>query len=301
MKKEVFLQVRICEIYRMKNKWLIGGMVLVITACGGAVKQQDEMKETAVEVVTDAVGDEETMFQDTLILVEDVIPESADESFADFFYNFLVEEAFQRSRIAFPMSCYHQDEIKHISKDEWVFDPMFSHDESYTVLFDKEEDMALEKVSGTVSVQVDNIFITDKHIKRYFFEKKNEQWLLEAVSHEVLNDAPGEDFYEFYARFVSDSVFQCQRIELPLSFITTDPDDDFNTLETSIDQTQWLAFRPPMTKDKLTNIHYGQELLLTSDTRVVEYKGLANGSSSVLYFERRGGQWKLVKFDDLSD
>ena len=49
---------------------------------------------------------------------------------------------------------------------------------------------------------------------------------------------------EFFARFATDSLFQSSRIAHPLIFVTSDPDDDFSILETSLDLNQWFAFKP---------------------------------------------------------
>lgn len=110
-----------------------------------------------------------------------------------------------------------------------------------------------------------------------------------------------EDFLTFYEHFASDSIFQRERLHHPLLFVTADPEDEFQILETTLDIGQWFAFRPPMMKEKLTNVRYGQTETLTSDTKVVEFKGFGNGFSNVMYFERRHGIWKLMKFEDLSD
>ena len=46
---------------------------------------------------------------------EEEIPVTADESFADFFYNFASDEAFQRSRTVFPLPLYEE---KHVTRIE---------------------------------------------------------------------------------------------------------------------------------------------------------------------------------------
>lgn len=52
--------------------------------------------------------------------------------------------------------------MKRIQKEEWKHDPLFSREQAYTVLFDKEEDMEMEKDTSMHSVQVDWIFLTEK-------------------------------------------------------------------------------------------------------------------------------------------
>lgn len=96
-------------------------------------------------------------------------------------------------------------------------------------------------------------------------------------------------------------MFQQERLHDPLKFVTADPEDEFQILETTLEQGQWFAFRPPMMKGRMTNVHYGQPENIHSDYKVVEFKGFGNGFSNTLYFERYGGEWKLMRFEDLSD
>ena len=50
-----------------------------------------------------------------------------------------------------------------------------------------------------------------------------------------------------------------------------------------------------------TNVNYGQNENVHSNTKVIEMKGFGNGFNNTLYFERRHGLWKLMQFEDLSD
>lgn len=146
-------------------------------------------------------------------------------------------------------------------------------------------------------------FLADRRIKRYYFQRKKDSWFLEAINIEKLPDEEDgkEDFYTFYERFSRDSLFQQERLHDPLKFVTADPEDEFQILETTLEQGQWFAFRPPMMKGRMTNVHYGQPENIRSDYKVVEFKGFGNGFSNTLYFERYGGVWKLMRFEDLSD
>lgn len=237
------------------------------------------------------------------LVKEEPVPVTADESFADFFYNFASDESFQRSRIVFPISYYKGDQVIRTTKEDWTFDPLFSHYPAYTALFDNEEDMEMEKDTSVHSVQIDWMYLADRKIKRYYFERINNSWFLEAINMENLSHSEddGEDFFSFYLEFSSDSLFQQQRMHHPLAFVTADPEDEFQIIETTLDAGQWAAFRPPLVKGWLSNVHYGQPDALSSNHKIVEFKGFGNGFNNALYFERRRGEWRLVKFEDLSD
>lgn len=277
-------------------------LVLATTSCGGGKKKIDPFETLTSEIDSlSAVPD--TMVIDTAPVRPEVIPATADESFADFFYNFASNERFQHSRVMFPLSFYKGKNVARIAKDEWKYDPLFSRDLVYTVLFDKEEEMELEKDTAVRSVQVDWIYLKERKVKRYYFQRVSETWFLEAINQEKLAQAEEgkEDFFDFYYRFANDSVFQAERLANPLSFVTVDPEDEFQILETTLDEGQWFSFRPPLLKERLTNVHYGQESLPDTDTKIIEFKGFGNGFSNTLYFKRRGGEWRLKQFEDLSD
>ena len=276
-------------------------LVWLMVSCGGGKKKIDPFETLTRQI--DSLQVEEEAVVDTAPVRPEVIPATADESFADFFYNFASNEGFQHSRIVFPISYYKGKEVVRISKEDWKYDPLFSRDPVYTVLFDREEEMELEKDTAVRSVQVDWIYLKDRQVKRYYFQRINDSWFLEAINKEKLAHAEGgrEDFFDFYFRFANDSVFQGERLADPLSFVTVDPEDEFQILETTLDEGQWFSFRPPLLKERLTNVHYGQEAVPDTDSKIVEFKGFGNGFSNTLYFECRGGEWILKQFEDLSD
>lgn len=278
----------------------ICAMMLIASCSGGrkkeAVTEISHLEEDSLSLPSPAG------VQDTSWVIEDVIPATADESFADFFYNFASDADFQRSRIVFPISLYKGKGVVRVSKEDWGYDPLFSREQVYTVLFDCVEDMEMEKDTAVHSVQVDQMDLAKRLVKRYYFERIKNVWFLEAINQEKLEEEQSrEDFYTFYRQFSCDSAFQLKRFDSPLVFVTVDPEDEFQILETTLDVGQWFSFRPPLMKEKLTNVHYGQSDEMDSDTKIVEFKGFGNGFSNTLYFQRRKGIWKLSKFEDLSD
>lgn len=232
---------------------------------------------------------------------EEPKPTEADESFDDFIYNFASDDALQRQRIKFPLAYYNGEEPSKIEKKYWKHDYLFTRQSYYTLLFDSEEDMELVQDTALTSVQVEWIFIRTRMVKAYYFERIKGAWMLEAINLRPIDKAGNEDFVEFFGRFAADSLFQCGRICQPLVFVTTDPDDDFSVLETTLDLNQWLAFRPALPTDKLSNINYGQKNDNNSPGKILALKGIGNGLSNILYFKRRdGGEWELYKFEDVS-
>ena len=64
---------------------------------------------------------------------------------------------------------------------------------------------------------------------------------------------------------------------------------------------QWgFAFKPALPADKLSNINYGQQNDDNASHKILALKGIGNGFSNILYFQRKDSGWELYKFEDTS-
>ena len=284
-------------------KKLIVGICLLgcLTSCVGGKKNTDTQEEQmewtdSIEAMADSLLIEE-------VEEEPVIPVAADESFADFLYNFALDERLQLRRILFPLPYYMDNQKDSILKEDWVHDPLFSQQEYYTMLYDDLDDAELEKDTASTSVRIEWIDLKQKKMKRYYFERLYGWWKLEAIDDATMpkEETGQEDFYEFYERFANDSLFQAERVVDPLPFVAPDPEDEFQILETTIQKEQWFTFQPKLPNEYLTNVNYGQRLNQNSRTRIIELRGFGNGFSNTLYFRCRNGEWRLTRFEDLSN
>ncbi|MBB4046123.1 DUF4348 domain-containing protein [Bacteroides reticulotermitis] len=280
------------------KKQIVGVMLLgLLCSCGNKTTKIDPFADITKEVdsirhKTDSVPGEKQP--------EELKPIEADESFDDFIYSFASDKELQLQRVKFPLPYYNGDEKKNIEKRFWKHDNLFTKQNYYTLLFDREEDMDLVGDTSLTSVQVEWIYMRTRMIKKYYFERLKGAWILEAVNLRPIEHNDNENFVEFFSRFASDSLFQSRRVQAPLMFVTTDPDDDFSILETTLDLNQWFAFKPVLPADRLSNINYGQQNSDQSSTKILALKGIGNGFSNILYFHRKGGEWELYKFEDTS-
>ena len=285
----------------MRKHRLLLLLLPLMSACGYFNK-----KEVPVEPEVTPY-EELQAYQDSVALErefgdEEVLPVQMDGSFTDFIYGFCTNERLQKERIVFPLSYYQDNRKVMIRKADWKFDPMFSALDAYTLLFDQSEEMDEKTEEEAGSVKVEWFYLKEKKQKSYYFERKDGQWMLEAIDEaEHQRSTDEEDFFDFYEHFVNDSVFQRSRLHNPLKFITVDPEDEFQVLETVLEDGQWFAFKPNLPEQILTNISYGTHRNESARMKVMELKGFGNGFVNLLYFERRQGKWKLMKFDDASD
>ncbi|WP_303013029.1 DUF4348 domain-containing protein [uncultured Bacteroides sp.] len=280
-------------------KKIIAGVMLlgILGSCSNKKAKIDPFASITQEVdsiryKTDSIHEKK--------LPEEPKPTQADESFDDFIYNFASDDVLQRQRVKFPLPYYKGNEKSNIEECHWKHDDLFTKQRYYTLLFDKEEDMDLVGDTSLTSVQVEWIFMKTRMMKKYYFERIKGAWILEAINLRPVERDKNEDFIEFFSHFAADSLFQSQRVREPLAFITTDPDDDFSVLETTLDLNQWFAFKPELPADRLSNINYGQRNNDNSPTKILALKGIGNGFSNILYFRRKAGEWELYKFEDVS-
>lgn len=280
------------------KKLLLGFLLLAfLISCGNKKAKMDPFA-TIAEMV-DSAGYKADTLQEAEVK-EEPKPMVADELFDDFIFNYASDDALQRQRTVFPLPYYDRDTPLKIEADFWKHDYLFTKENCYTLLFDKEEDMDMVGDTTLTSVQVEWIFLKTRMVKRYYFERKRGMWMLEAINLREMEKGENEDFVEFYTRFVRDSVYQSKHISHPLQFITIDPDDEFSILETTLDVDQWYAFRPVMPTDRLSNINYGQKNEDLSDTKILKVNGIGNGYSNIFYFHKRGKGWELYKYEDTS-
>ncbi len=272
-------------------------LLLFIAACGNKQKTSDPF--AALTQMVDSARQQPDSLQQP---VEDESPKpiEADELFDDFIFNYASDDALQRQRTIFPLPYYKDDTPVKIEKKYWEHDYLFSQQSYYTLLFDREEDMDMVGDTALTSVQVEWVYLKTRMIKKYYFERIKGAWMLEAINLRKIEKGENEAFVDFYARFVTDSVYQSKHIHTPLKFITIDPDDEFSILETTLDLNQWYAFRPVLPTDRLSNINYGQKNEDQSTTKILKVNGIGNGYSTVFYFRKKRGEWELYKYEDTS-
>lgn len=232
--------------------------------------------------------------------IDEPLPVEEDESFDDFVYRFASDDTLQRQRIVFPLSFYNEDKKMSIEKRFWKHDDLFVKQGYYTLLFDSEKDMELVEDTALNKVKVEFTYLKTRMMKTYLFQRNRGVWMLQQINLSNINKSEEDNFLDFFESFATDSLFQSHHVREPLNFVTTDPDDDFSILETTLDLNQWFAFKPTLPTDFLFNINYGQQNQPGSSVKIIALKGIGNGFSNILYFQRKDETWELYKFEDTS-
>lgn len=289
----------------MKKLFFAFCLLIGLASCGNGKRNTEVQEAQSLPQDTTVTVDTLCVAESTISTPSDesIVPVAADESFADFLYNFALDENLQLRRILFPLPCHLDNRKDSIHEENWKHDPLFSHEEFYTMLFDTMDDTELEKDTSLTHVRIERIELKTRKMKRYHFERLEGLWTLKAIDETILpEERKGlKDFYTFYERFANDSLFQAEHTADPLPFVAPDPEDEFQILKTTLKKEQWFTFQPKLPMEYLTNINYGQRLKKNSRTRVIELRGFGNGFNNALFFRFRNGSWKLTRFEDLSN
>jgi hypothetical protein len=181
--------------------------------------------------------------------------------------------------------------------DDFLY-KLFADESYYTLLFDDEADLEREGDTTFTAVQVEWIDLQTRTIKTHTYTCSDGQWSQTATTTRQAADPGDGDFIAFYHRFVTDSLYRRDHVSDPLEYVTIDPDDEFNILETTLSLDGWYAFNPTLPEGKLTNINYGQPNSAESATKIVKVNGIGNGFSNIFYFKKQNGNWELYKYED---
>lgn len=253
------------------------------------------------EVEPDAVSDSVVVAEeeDTLDLFDEVeVPKSADELFNDFFYSFTSDEYFQMSRIKFPLVCKDGDEKLKISRSDWKNFNRFTSQDYYSALYERENEIDLQKDTSLSHVSVEWIYLHDAYIEKYNFQRIKGVWILMDIEKSDFYHNPNGSFLRFYADFVSDSISYEKSLAHPLKLLISNEDDDTKYEEETLSESGWKDFKKdmPLPNEFLININYGQSYF-SQNRKILLIEGVSNSLFVKYTFDRSNGQWRLFRIE----
>ena len=283
-----------CVSMRKKIVWCV-----VLAAVLAACDRKKAVPETGWtnDSITDFLTESPDSFFSTAT-AEEELSDRADELFDDFIFDFARLRKVQSERVSFPLLSVVRGDTVWIMREQWTHEPLFMDQDYYTVFYNNEEQMELEKRTDLNRVDVEQILLADRVVRTCCFERLDGEWMLtRETERDFLPSEPLDAFMDFYQQFVTDSDFQQRRVADPLRYITTDLEDDFGTVEGTLDNEQWNAFKPHLPSGVITNIRYGQTY---DDPRnmIMVKAGISNGLMDIFDFGKKNGKWMLVSYEN---
>lgn len=116
---------------------------------------------------------------------------------------------------------------------------------------------------------------------------------------ETINGKAEEDFDDFIYKFISDSLYQLDRIKFPLKSQQWDLEEVDST---RIERNNWKTVRLFWGEQYRPQVYdnFKREMRDT-DERLFCWEGIENGINVEYRFSRIMGRWYLTEFTDLSD
>lgn len=277
--------------------------MLVLVSCGHGKKEM----QLAEKEELDSIFNEPL---DTLQLFEEAEPpKTVDELFTDFFFTFANDTRFQTQRIRFPLRVEVDGEELRLSKNDWKVYNRFAQQDFFSVIYENEEDLALQQDTSISEVSVQWIYLQDGYVEKFNFKRIPQgQWVLFNIEKQDISDSPNGDFVQFYSEFVSDSVYQRSSLHVPVAFVSSNEGDDEEDMmddeadmakpKSEITADDWFEMQAelPIPKEVLVNIDYGQKCS-ESPVKNVLMEGTSNSLFMNFKFEKTGDHWKLMQID----
>ncbi len=271
--------------------------VLLLAGCGGGqnrVNTPDNIDDDSLTAIArESIKLSEEEERDELI-AQEPLPQSADELFDDFIFNFASNKRLQMERITFPLLVNSGAKKEYIQPEKWQMEHFFMHQGEYTLMLDREEQMELMQDTALIDVALEKIFLDESFVRQYLFSRASGRWMLTEIRNQTLPRNANAQFIAFYQHFATDSVFQRESLAEEIVFQGPDPDDDFSEMEGVITPDFWDAFSPELPQRILFNIVYAPADP-QSQQKILVIRGISNGLEQMLTFRMQQGRWVLVK------
>lgn len=271
------------------NIWLIA-LFFLILACNGN-RTEDGSKDNDSTQLAEELKPDSTA-PDTA-----TPPAAADGLFDDFAYNFMRNKKFQYERIKFPLPVTENGKTQAVEREGWKFDRLYAHQDVYTMLFDSEKSVNAEKSHKLKHVTVEFVYLKNKKVKQYTFDKINGQWMLVGIDIHHLSKNINSDFFTFYYNFANNLAYQTRHISNPFEYKTYDS-DSFQEIDGVLDVAQWPDYKPELPTTYITNINYGQSYS-NKKHRVLVITTPSAGMSCMLSFKKFSKGWMLVRMENI--
>lgn len=276
------------------------GLVLAVAA-GCLLMSCKDKKMTNVFDTEDEPEEDsvEAFIGDTLHLFDEIEPPAAvDELFDDFLYNFIDDAHFQSQRIVYPLPCKTGDEEEKLTQQEWPQYDHFKNQELLSVIYEREQDFVLSKDTSMQSVAVEWIGLKSDEVEKFHFNRVENKWMLTEIDKKHRSEIPNGDFLNFYARFVTDSIFQREALAEPVKVILTSEDGEEEPQEEHLNADEWFEMRQslPLPTDAIVNVNYGQASI-SQNRKILMLQGLGNGMQMKFKFNKQDDGWKLMEIE----
>lgn len=280
--------------FRNKNAYFLTLILCLMASCLGN-RHTPDTEELAMQ---DSIDSE----ADTLVLFEETPEPSVrvDELFDDFFFTFAADPNFQNRRIKFPVVCHDVEADMEISREDWHQFNRFTQQESFAVIYERDDDMYVQKDTTLTQVSVEWVYLKDGYVESYNFNRLQGKWMLTDITKSAIDNIPNGNFLKFYGEFAADSIDnQFVRMPLKMHFSYTDSEDSEDDADKMLSPDEWKQMKSelPFNEDFIVSINYGQPCI-SQNRKNLLLEGVGNDLLMTFKFMKEGEKWMLFEIEN---
>lgn len=277
---------------RKKIAYCLALLLCMMASCLGN-RHTPDTEELAMQDSIDSESDTLQLFEET--------PEPSvrvDELFDDFFFTFASDPNFQNKRIKFPLVCHDVEADMEISREDWHQFSRFTQQEAYAVIYEREDDMDVQKDTTLNSVSVEWVYLKDGYVESYNFNRLQGKWMLTDITKNAIEHIPNGRFLKSYSQFVADSIGEQQlRLPLRMHFTYTDSGESEPDAMLSFDEWKEMKSELPFNEEFIACINYGQPCI-SQNRKNLLLEGAGNDLLMTFKFTKEGDRWVLFEIEN---
>lgn len=271
-------------------------LLAVLSLCSCLGQRTDNEEGEADTLMVEPEGNPALTLEEE-IYEEESEDENLDNEFVDYLFSFIHSPRLQKDRVLMPLIDINiKGVVDRMENFDCEGEFAFLQGDVFTLFYANREEMEKLKDAEDSIMYVDNILLADTIVRSYEFQKREKGWMLVCRRALTFKKATYGSFMNFYARFTADSVYQNQRLANVIRFTTSDPDDENESIEGTIDAEQWGTLDAELPSLQLTNIRNGQ--LYTNHRMVMVKCEVGSGQQEIFTFDHAGHDWRLISYEN---
>jgi len=262
-------------------------VILILTSCQTKTKENSGNSKDSIKTIESEIA------QPTDEPIEAVDDKKiTEETFMDFFENFMWNSDFQNERIVFPIN-YQGKQL--VSQQDWEFNRFYTV-KSYMPILHADTISYFDKDVSNSLLKMSIVSFINQESDNYNFKKTGGVWKLVRVETQPIDSLNDIDFVDFIKQFSSDSLYQKEHVVFPIPNYHVDYDNDYETLYDTIKSDNWRFFQLENDLEGIMTLNENVD----SDYRLIFFRGIENGIHVKYTFRKIGDYWKLIKLEDYS-
>jgi hypothetical protein len=262
-------------------------VILILVSCQTKTKENNGNSEDSIKSVDSEIVQVTNELSQT---VDD--NNITEETFMDFFGNFMWNREFQNERIVYPIN-YKGKQLE--SKKDWKYNRFYTV-KSYMPILHTDTITYYDKDVSDNLLTMSIVSFENQESENFDFKRTVEGWKLVKVGIQHIDSLIDIGFINFIKQFSSDSIFQKEHVAFPIPNYYVDYDNDYEIVYDSLISENWKYMQFENELGSLMTFNED----ISSVYRIIFFRGIENGIHAKYTFKKFGQEWRLIKLEDYS-